>query len=78
MVILSIQKTSLSRVEYLIYGLVLTNNFHSPHPRVCTDNLNKIRSVFTHRTLYFLTLFLETLHVSAIIRRKQSKAKTQI
>ena len=31
--------------------------FHSLHPRVCIDNLNEIRSVFTHRFLYFLTLF---------------------
>jgi hypothetical protein len=32
-------------------------NFHSLHSRVCIDNLNEIRSVFTHCFLYFLTLF---------------------
>ena len=30
---------------------------HFLHPRVCIGNLNERRSVFTHRSLYFPTLF---------------------
>jgi hypothetical protein len=54
--------------------LQLVVRFHSLHPRVCIDNLNEIRSVFTHCFLYFLTLIFRNTTCFWKIKRGNTRS----